>query len=336
MPSFSQNRRRVLAGLAAGLFVPALARTAAAQEELRFRHAFGETVLPGPASRVVSLGYTTQDALLALGVVPLGIRDWYGDRPYGVWPWAEPLLKDAQPTLIKGNVTLERVAVLKPDLIVGIGSGISEAEYAALSRIAPVLMQSSDSPAYGMPWDRQTLLIGRAVGRQALAETLVAKTRQDLADIRARHAGWSGRTAIAAYHFGGETGLFASADTRGHFLKELGFEPAPAVESVDRSGTFYRNLSPEDLSPLDADLLLWVSSFDTAPDLAALPMRRALKAHREGREVFAGGLLAAAISFGSILSLPFAAARLEADIAAALDGDPATPVPSAVRAGLAP
>ena len=67
-----------------------------------------------------------------------------------------------------------------------------------------------------------------------------------------------------------------------------------------------------------------------------MPMRRALKAHGESREVLASGLLAAAISFGSILSLPFAVSELEADIASALDGDPKTPVPSAVRAGLAP
>ena len=49
-----------------------------------------------------------------------------------------------------------------------------------------------------------------------------------------------------------------------------------------------------------------------------------------------GSLVAAAMSFGSVLSLPFALRELEADIAAALDGTPATPVASAVRAGLAP
>ena len=57
---------------------------------------------------------------------------------------------------------------------------------------------------------------------------------------------------------------------------------------------------------------------------------------REGREVFAGSLTAAALSFGSVLSLPFALSQLEADIAAAMDGDPATKVASAVKAGVAP
>ena len=99
---------------------------------------------------------------------------------------------------------------------------------------------------------------------------------------------------------------------------------------------FYGDLSPEDLSPLDADVLVWVSSFETMPDLVALPMRRTLRAYAQGREVFAGPLLAGAMSFGSVLSLPFALSKLEDDIAAASDGNARTVVASAKAAGLTP
>ncbi|PWW04144.1 iron complex transport system substrate-binding protein [Hoeflea marina] len=339
MGAFPCSRRQVLGGMAATLFAPALlsaTRASAAGGALSFPHAFGTTVLPEPPRRVVSIGYTTQDPLLALDIVPVGIREWFGDQPHGVWPWAQAHLKGADPAVIRGNVSLEAVAVLRPDLIVGIGSGINEAEYASLSRIAPVLMQPPEFPAYGMPWDAMTGLIGRAVGREAAADEKIREAAAILAAMRARHPGWSGRTGVAAYHYGGETGIFAPSDTRGHFLAQLGFEPVPAARHLDKTGAFYQKLSPEDLSALEADLIFWVSSTETAADLAQLPMRRALKAHAEGREVFAGGLLAAAISFGTILSLPFAASELEADIAAAVDGDPATAVPSAVKAGLAP
>lgn len=339
MTLLTSGRRDMLCGLAALLFAPVILRggaAAAAEEPLQFLHAFGTTVLPRPAQRVVSLGYVTQDALLALDVAPLAIRDWFGDQPSGVWPWAQPYLKSAKPLLIKGNVSLEMVAALKPELIVGIGSGITEAEYAALSRIAPVLMQPKAFPAYGMPWDEMTRLIGRAVGKDQQAADLIAKTRQTFADVRQRHPDWIGRTAVAAYHYGSETGFFAASDTRGHFLTELGFQPSAAARGLEGSTAFYQKLSPEDLSALEADLIMWVSSVDAVADLARLPMRLALKAHAEGREVFAGGLAAAAISFGSVLSLPFAVAELEADIAAAVDGNPKTLVPSAVRAGIAP
>ena len=38
---------------------------------------------------------TEQDDLLALGVVPIAITDWFGGEPFGVWPWAPPKLGGA-------------------------------------------------------------------------------------------------------------------------------------------------------------------------------------------------------------------------------------------------
>lgn len=329
----SVSRRSFLTGPAASAtaYGPALAAS-----DLTFEHAFGTTVLPRPAQRVVSLGYTSHDPLLALGVRPVAVRHWFGAFPYGVWPWAQRQLGDAKPDVLIGEVSMERVASHNPDLIVAIGAGISEAEYSVLSRIAPVLVHEASDSTYGTPWDRMTLTLGRATGRLSEAQELVAGVRSAFADARGRHPAWAGRTGVAAYHWSGETGAFIGADTRARFLVELGFRPTEAVAALSGVNDFYAPLSPEDLSPLDADLLLWVSSYDTSPDLVALPMRRTLEACEEGREVFAGGVLAAALSFGSVLSLPFALDQLQGDIAAAIDGDPATPVDSAVKAGLAP
>lgn len=326
------TRRAVLGGLAATTLAPAFAR---AQAPIRFEHVFGETVLPGPAARVVSLGFNTQDPLLALGVAPVAVRAWFGDQPHSIWPWAQPYLGSAEPAVITGEVAMETVASLQPDLIVAIGSGITQDEYAILSQIAPTLMQPPGAASYGLPWDETTRLLARALGREAQGEARIAETRRLFAEARARHPDWEGRSAVAAYHFGGDTGAFTAEDTRGRFLTELGFRVPDAIQTLGR-GNFYASLSPEDLSPLDVDLLVWVSSLDAVPDLAALPMRRLLRAHGAGREVFAGALTAGALSFGSVLSLPFALAALEADMALALDGDPATAVPTAVRAGLAP
>lgn len=326
------TRRGALAGIAASLVSVAPARAS----ELRFVHAYGETVLPRPAKRVVSLGYTTHDSLLALGVPPVALRHWIGDYPFGVWPWAQSYLDGAEPEVLSGEVSMERVAALRPDLVVAIGSGISKAEYSVLSRIAPVIMQAPQYPTYGMPWDAMTRMIGRAVGREDVAERQVETAWRAFSDAKARHPGWAGKTGVAAYHRGGETGAFIGEDNRAEFLADLGFRPTPEVARLSGPEGFYVPLSPEDLSPLDADVLVWVSGFGSVSDLASLPMRRTLDAHLEGREVVAGQLAAAAMSHGSVLSMPFALKELEADLAAAADGDPATPVPSATEAGLAP
>lgn len=329
------SRRGLLAALPVMMLAPQLARAATEGWPRSFTHALGTTVIEKPPTRVVSLGYTSHDTLLALGIVPLAVRYWFGDVPNAVWPWAADRLNGAKPVVLTGESGIETVAALQPDLIIGIGSGIGQAEYAVLSQLAPVLMHDVDAPVYGMGWQKMTRLLARATGTEDRAEAEIAQVLGQFEAARARHPDWAGKTATAAYHFNGETGIFVGTDGRARFMTELGFSLTPAVTNYSGK-SFYMALSPEDLSALEADVLIWMTSTPEDPDLVALPMRKLLRAHVEGREVYAAGLTAAALSYGSILSLPFALTQLEGDIAAAADGDPATPVASAVAAGLAP
>ncbi|MFT4149313.1 MAG: ABC transporter substrate-binding protein [Paracoccaceae bacterium] len=313
----------------------ALAATPARAAAGVIEHVWGTLDLSAPARRVVSLGYTSHDTLLALGVVPVAVRYWYGPGETGVWPWAEPLLDGAKPLVLRGEVSMEQVAALSPDLIVAIGSGITHAEYTVLSRIAPTLMQPAGQSAFSTPWDLATRMMGRATGREPQAEALIEGVRRRFAQAAARNPHWAGQSGAAAYHWAGTSGVFLPGDGRAEFLSVLGFAVPDRIAALAGNGLFFADLSPEDLSPLDADVLVWISFQDTDPDLAALPMRRTLRAWQQGREVFAGPLLAGAMAHASVLSMPFALDALEADLAAAADGDPATPVASAVAAGLA-
>ena len=89
---------------------------------------------------MVTIGFSEQDPVLALGVKPVAVREWFGGHPYAAWPWAVDDLGDAEPTVLTmpfGELDYERIAVLRPDLIVATHSGITEEEYERLSRIAP-------------------------------------------------------------------------------------------------------------------------------------------------------------------------------------------------------
>lgn len=327
------SRRALLAAAGAALAAPPLC---AGSADLHFRHVWGEITLAAPARRVVSLGANTQDALLALGVAPVAIRSWYGDYPFGVWPWAQDALGDAAPVLLRGEASAETIAGLRPDLILGMASGISQEEHALLSRIAPVLMQEPQYSTWGTPWQAMTRTIGRAVGRAAQAERLVRAVEAEFAAFRARHPDWVGRTAVAAWQDAGQTGAFTAEDTRARFLTELGFRQPEALLARTALDGFWTTVSSEDFAPLDADLLIWISDEARVPDIAALPMRRTMRAWREGREIFSDRITTGAMSFGTVLSLPFALRALEPEMMLALDGDPGTAVPSARRAGLAP
>ena len=96
--------------------------------------------------------------MLALGVDP-GRRSATGtaSSPYATWPWAQDELGDAQPEVLPSTeLNFEQIAALDPDLIVGVGSGMTDTDYATLSKIAPTLAQPGDYIDYGTPWDVTT------------------------------------------------------------------------------------------------------------------------------------------------------------------------------------
>src|ERR1700758_2469051 len=92
---------------------------------------FGGTKITSPPKRVVSAGHTEQDDLLAVGVIPVAVTNWWGDQPFGVWPWAQPQLGSAQPTLLNldNGLQFDEIAALKPDLIVAINAGVDQDSY---------------------------------------------------------------------------------------------------------------------------------------------------------------------------------------------------------------
>src|SRR5262245_5354376 len=47
-------------------------------------HKYGQTTIDATPARVISVGFVDQDTILALGVTPVAVRDWYGDQPYAV------------------------------------------------------------------------------------------------------------------------------------------------------------------------------------------------------------------------------------------------------------
>jgi iron complex transport system substrate-binding protein len=105
---------------------------------------------------------------------------------------------------------------------------------------------------------------------------------------------------------------------------------------VQGTEVFAMTMSGEDLSALDADVLIWFAERADIASVRDLALRTGLRAHVEGREIHADEMLASAFSHASLLSLPYVLDTLVPMIELAADGDPATVVPSAVEAGLAP
>ncbi len=204
---------------------------------------------------------------------------------------------------------------------------MTDTDYARLSQIAPTPAQSGAYVEYGMPWQVQTRMIGRALGREARAQELIAGVEARFAEVRARHPEFEGATAVVLNGAAGEGMLstYRPDAPRVQILTDLGFEiPAEIAELPADSDQ--ATLSVERLDLLDRDLLVWnLGLFSTVADVEAIPGYAQLAATQQGRNVFVTDeRLYAALAFASVLSLPFALEWLEPMLAAAVDGDPAT------------
>lgn len=313
---------------------PQASRTATTTTDafpVTIEHEYGSTEITEPPERVVSVGFNDHDVLLALGTVPVAVREWFGEQPQATWRWARDELGDAQPEVLSsGELDFEQIASLDPDLIVGVYSGITKDEYKALSRIAPTVAQSSKYADFGVPWQEQTRVIGRALGREEQADELVAEIEDSFAAVRAEHPEFEGATGAAALLFDGEYWAYGPQDPRARFMTALGFElPADIAKVVgDQS---FATISSEQLGLLDTDVLVWLlDSPSQRKTIETHPLYRNLTAPREGRDVFVEpDPFGAALSFSTVLSLPFLLDEFVPQLDAAVDGDPQTEVSSA-------
>jgi iron complex transport system substrate-binding protein len=295
-------------------------------------HKFGETTVEDAPERIVAVGLTEQDALLALGIVPVGTTEWFGEHPGAIWPWAQDeldALGGEAPTVV-GDATavnFEKVAAQQPDLILAIYAGLTDADYDKLSAIAPTVAQPDDHVDYGTPWQETTRLVGRAVGKADEADDLVAGVEAQIAAAAAAHPEFEGSSALMATPFEGIY-VYGPQDPRGRFLEALGFTLPPDLAEI--AGEEYGgDLADERVAVLDVDAIVWLD----APVDASAPLSdvyRGLRVHTEAREVFLDSFdtaIGGATSFVSVLSLPFLLEGLVPRLALAVDGDPATAVP---------
>jgi len=329
-----RNRLSALLLLAASALALAPAASAADPFPAIIEHRYGTTIVPAKPKRIVSLSFIGHDFLLALGETPYALRKWYGTDPYGVWPWGHEALGDARPIVMQGEIDIERIAALEPGLIAAQWSGITEREYALLSRIAPTIPPRAEYGDYGSPWQDMLRRLGTATGKSSDAEAIIARIEGRFAGLRAAHPDWQGASALMAW--AGHTKAYTRADIRGQFLEALGFSVPEAPGGPRALNRFYTEFPGEDPSPMDVDALIWLDTGRNAQKLARMPLRHTMRAYQQGREIYAGPMLSAALSHSSPLSLNYALDRLVPLLEAAMDGDPATQVPGMAQAGLLP
>ncbi|SDK07269.1 iron complex transport system substrate-binding protein [Nonomuraea maritima] len=311
---------------------PSTATAAGGPYPVSIEHKYGSTTIPAKPQRIVTVGLTDQDAVLALGEVPVGTTEWFGGFKGAIGPWAEDELAGRPvPTVLTDTGSgpqVEKIAALRPDLILALYSGLSKEQYETLSKFAPVVAPPARYKDYGIPWQVLTETVGRALGRADEARSLVAGVEARFADERAEHPEFADATGLVLTLYEGFF-VYGSEDLRTRTLTSLGFK-LPADLDKALGDQFGASVSKERTDLLDQDVAVWTVP-DVDKDSATLhkdPVYGDLPVVKEGREVFVGegSAYGSAFSFVSVLSLPYVLDRLVPQLAAAVDGDPATKV----------
>jgi len=279
---------------------PSAARTEASATAGAFpvtlEHAYGTTTIPSEPERVVTIGFNEDDFVLALGVKPVGVRDFIGTFDEDERVWARDLLGGETPEKIGGEeLDLEKIAALRPDLIMGVYSYIDEPTYEKLSQIAPTVAPTK--PDAADRWQDQTLITGRALGREEQATKLVERVEERFAQVREEHPEFEGKTLAYALGFeqGGNTYSLEQTDLRTQLFTALGFELPKKTGPISR----------ERLDLIDVDVL--VTAGATEEQLLDMPVVAGLDVVKEGRVVHLGDFDSeanGAIGYSSPLSLP--------------------------------
>jgi ABC-type Fe3+-hydroxamate transport system substrate-binding protein len=289
-------------------------------------HKFGTTEIAAAPERVVTVGFTEQDMVLALGVEPVGIREFLGGYAFRERPWAQGLIDGPPPAAVGGQeIDFERVAAQRPDLIIGVNSGMSKADYDKLSRIAPTVAQSDEFIDFGVPWQDQTLTIGRALGREQRARKVVDDVEAQFAQAREDHPEFAGAGLVMAYGTRGDFGAHSSQDYRLGFFEDLGFRSPPRVDELAGDG-FFVDFDEEHFRLMDQDVVVLFGKRD---DVTSDPVFARLDAVASERVVYVDLVdrFAGALGFSSPLSLPYLLDEAVPKLAAAIDGDPKTTAP---------
>jgi iron complex transport system substrate-binding protein len=269
-------------------------------------HAMGSTEIKGTPKKVVILTNEGTEALLALGVQPVGaVQSWLGD------PWYEHISKDMDGVEVVGTeseVNVEKIAALKPDLIIG-NKLRQEKVYDQLSAIAPTVF----SETLRGDWKENFTLYAKALNLEEKGNEVLGNYDNHIAEVKEKLGDKVNKEVSVVRFMAGTSRIYYTDSFSGVIFNEIGFKRASQQEELFTADNKLGNLAIEvgkEVTPkMDGDYLFYFTyapqgdqaALDTAKEWTNDPLWQNLNAVKNGNafEVSdaiwntAGGVLAA-------------------------------------------
>ncbi|MFT4086874.1 MAG: ABC transporter substrate-binding protein [Gordonia sp. (in: high G+C Gram-positive bacteria)] len=274
--------------------------------------------------RVVALGWSDGGIALELGVKPVALYDWMnlGAATKGVGAWDVAKFGADTPTLItaqsQGDFNFQQIEEFKPDLILNVRAADNSTTTDRLRKIAPVVTAPAGSGDFAVNWKTQTKLIGKALGKSAEADKLIADTDATSSDIKKADPGFAGKTFVYGVMFSTAYGAYLTGDARFDVFADLGFVQNPPILKLQSSG-FFANVPSERVGDLNAQVAILSTIGKPFSDLQNNAALNSLSVVRDGRavELPEDDPSIQALSAGTPVSLKFALEQIGPKLAAA-------------------
>ena len=227
---------------------------------ITIEHTLGTTVIEKKPERVATVAWANHEVPLALGIVPVGFAaaNFGDDDADGLLPWVAERLSELgaeTPVLFDegDGIDFEAVAATEPDVILASYSGLSQADYDMLSRIAPVV--AYPEAAWATDWREMIRLNSMGLDMAAEGEALIAEIEAKIAAEVARHPELQGKSAMFVTHLDASdlsiVNFYTTHDTRVSFFKDLGLEMPKSVAEASTGNSFSGSISVERIDAFD-------------------------------------------------------------------------------------
>ncbi|MGW4334400.1 ABC transporter substrate-binding protein [Rhodococcus koreensis] len=217
-------------------------------------HFRGSTEIPAAPQRIVALDNSFTDAVLLLEAPLVGYVDYREPGlPDYLGTTRDEYAADAKSVGKVSNASLEQIAALQPDLI--ISAEVRDGKnYEQLSAIAPTIFTETTGPT----WKDNIRLVGKALGKEELAEQKIGAYEERAASVGAEINGTASNPVISVVRFAGEptARLYRTTSFSGIVLADAGLA-RPQSQGPDPADpdNIMQAVSPELISEAEADVI---------------------------------------------------------------------------------
>ncbi|MEW9095894.1 MAG: iron-siderophore ABC transporter substrate-binding protein [Clostridiaceae bacterium] len=243
--------------VATSLFVGCSSKTENTSKEnaskgktISIEHAMGTSEIPANPQKVVILTNEGAEALITLGVKPVGAvtgvtGDWY-EHTKSDLEGVKPLGKES-------SVNVEAVAALKPDLIIG-NKMRHEKIYDQLKAIAPTVYSDTIRGA----WKDNFKFYAKVLNKEAEGNKALKEYEDKIASIRDTYKDKLDTEISLVRFMAGKTRIYLGDTFSGTILKEIGFKRPSTQQGTE----FVNEIGKERLKEADGDVMFYFT-YDT-------------------------------------------------------------------------